>query len=116
MATVTLVIVPFKICVANKREQLKVEVEVVDVAALSSPTYIPPCGSPSCINAFSNGPLVVCCRLFDDLTNADVDVTQISESSCSDQQSTWEDSQNKGKSMITVRTPLFLLLYRPRDH
>ena len=38
---------------------------------------------------------------------------QISVSSCSDEEATWEDSQNKGKSMTTVRVPLFLLLIRP---
>ncbi|KAI9431481.1 hypothetical protein H4582DRAFT_2132908 [Lactarius indigo] len=43
----------------------------------------PPCGGWYCAYALSKGPLVV------------------SVSSCSDQESTWEDSQNKGKSMTT---------------
>ena len=34
---------------------------------------------------------------------------QVSVSSCSDHERTWEDSQNKGKSMTTVRATLFLL-------
>ena len=56
IATITLVIVRLKIRVVNKREQINVQVELVDI---SSPICIPPCGSPSCINAFSSGPLVV---------------------------------------------------------
>jgi hypothetical protein len=89
IVTITLVIVRLKIRLVNKRKQLEVEVEIVDVdvdvdvTALSSPICIPPWGSPSCINAFSNGPLI------------------ISVSSSSDQQNTWEDSQNEGKSMTT---------------
>jgi hypothetical protein len=61
IVTITLVIVRLKIRLVNKRKQLEVEVEIVDVdvTALSSPICIPPWGSPSCINAFSNGPLIV---------------------------------------------------------
>jgi hypothetical protein len=85
IVTITLVIVRLKIRLVNKRKQLEVEVEIVDVdvTALSSPICIPPWGSPSCVSAFSNGPLI------------------ISVSSSSDQQNTWEDSQNEGKSMTT---------------
>ena len=56
IATITLVVVRFKIRVVNKREQIKVEVQLVDI---SSSICIPPCGGPSCINVFSSGPLVV---------------------------------------------------------
>ena len=56
IATITLVVVRLKIRVVNKREQINVQVELVDI---SSPICIPPCGSPSCINSFSSGPLVV---------------------------------------------------------
>jgi hypothetical protein len=65
IVTITLVIVRLKIRLVNKRKQLEVEVEIVDVdvdvdvTALSSPTCTPPWGSPSCVNAFSNGPLIV---------------------------------------------------------
>ncbi|KAH9164043.1 peptidase C14, caspase domain-containing protein [Lactarius sanguifluus] len=88
IALISLAIVRFKIRLVKKRKQvqLEVEVEVMDCVDLSSLTSIiprPPCASSSCVDAFSNGPLV------------------ISVSSCSDQQSTWEDSQNKGKSMTT---------------
>ncbi|KAH9038752.1 caspase domain-containing protein [Lactarius pseudohatsudake] len=88
IALISLAIVRFKIRLVRRRKQvqLEVEVEVLDRADLASLTSViprPPCASSSCVNAFSNGPLV------------------ISVSSCSDQQSTWEDSQNKGKSMTT---------------
>lgn len=33
-------------------------------------------------------------------------------SSCSDQETTWEDSQNKGKSMTTVRAALCTILMK----
>ena len=70
IATITLVVVRFKIRVVNKREQVKVEVELVDI---SSSICIPPCGGPSCINVFSSGPLVVR-RLSSVLTtNANID-------------------------------------------
>ncbi|KAH8989865.1 caspase domain-containing protein [Lactarius hatsudake] len=86
IALISLAIVRFKIRLVKKRKQvqLEVEVEVLDCVDLSSLTGVilrPPCPGSSCIDAFSNGPLV------------------ISVSSCSDQQSTWEDSLNKGKSM-----------------
>ncbi|KAH9059170.1 caspase domain-containing protein [Lactarius vividus] len=90
IALISLAIVRFKIRLVRKRKQVQLEVEVeveaMDYVDLSSVTSIVPrplCASSSCVNAFSNGPLV------------------ISVSSCSDQQSTWEDSQNKGKSMTT---------------
>jgi hypothetical protein len=56
-----------------------------DSTTLRSPGCIPrpPCGGLYCAYALLNGPLV------------------ISVSSCSDQETTWEDSQNKGKSMTT---------------
>ena len=41
---------------------------------------------------------------------------QISVSSCSDEEATWEDSQNKGKSMTTVRVALFRFLIKPYVH
>ena len=70
IATITLVVVRFKIRVVNKREQVKVEVQLVDI---SSSICIPPCGGPSCINVFSSGPLVVR-RLSSVLTtNANID-------------------------------------------
>ncbi|KAF8264266.1 caspase domain-containing protein [Lactarius quietus] len=52
---------------------------------LPSPGCIPrpPCGGWYCAYALLNGPLV------------------ISVSSCSDEEATWEDGQNKGKSMTT---------------
>ena len=59
IATITPVLVRFKILFVNQREQVKVEVELVDIAALPSSTCTTPCGCPSCINAFPNDPLVV---------------------------------------------------------
>ena len=50
----------------------------------------------------------VCCRLIDDTCTI-----QISVSSFSDEEATWEDSQNQGKSMTTIRVALFLLLIKP---
>ncbi|KAI9438820.1 caspase domain-containing protein [Lactarius indigo] len=88
IALVSLAIVRFKIRLVKKRKQVQIEVEVevldrIDLSSLTSIIPRQPCARSSCVNAFSNGPLV------------------ISVSSCSDQQSTWEDSQNKGKSMTT---------------
>ncbi|KAF8258285.1 caspase domain-containing protein [Lactarius quietus] len=88
---ITLVIVRLKIRLVNRRKRVEVEVEVevvgrvdLQIATLPSPMIcIPPWGNPSCVNALSNGPFI------------------ISVSSCSDQQSAWEDSLNKGKSMTT---------------
>ena len=90
-------------------------VNEADGAAPGTPDPIiprPPCGGWYCSYTLLNGPLVVCmtsltvfCCLIDD-TGA----TQISVASCSDNESTWEDTQNNGQSMTTVRAALFLLL------
>jgi hypothetical protein len=72
-----------------KRLKIEVEVEVVgrggDRATLTRPVCVsrPRCGGSYCAYALLHGPLV------------------ISVSSCSDQQSAWEDSQSKLKSMTT---------------
>jgi len=60
-------------------------VDVSDDDAPPTPGTIPrpPCGGWYCAYALLNGPLVV------------------SVSSCADEETTWEDSQNKGKSMTT---------------
>ncbi|KAH8989873.1 caspase domain-containing protein [Lactarius hatsudake] len=80
-----LAVARFKLCLAKKLKQVEVEAEVsdsADGATLTTPAGVrrPPCGE-YCAYALSNGPLV------------------ISLSSCSDQQSTWEDSQRKVKNM-----------------
>jgi len=67
VATIMLAIVRFKVRLVKKRKQVKAEVEVevvdcVDHAALPpSPASFPrpPCGGPFCVNAFSNGAIVV---------------------------------------------------------
>lgn len=83
--TAALAVARFKLRLAKRSKQVEVEVEVADGAdgaTLTTPAGVrrPPCGG-YCAYALSNGPLV------------------ISLSSCSDQQSTWEDSQRKVKNM-----------------
>ncbi|KAH9059176.1 caspase domain-containing protein [Lactarius vividus] len=80
VVTAALVIVRLRTRLARKKQ-----VPDVDDVTPRTPGIIPrpPCGGWYCAYALSNGPLVV------------------SVSSCSDQESTWEDSQNKGKSMTT---------------
>lgn len=96
----------------------KKAVDDSDDAASGTPDTIiprPPCGGWYCAYALLNGPLVVCMRslaIFCCLLD-DTGAIQISVSSCSDQETTWEDSQNKGKSMTTVRAALFLLFNQP---
>ncbi|KAF8258455.1 caspase domain-containing protein [Lactarius quietus] len=74
----------------KKRKQVKVDPELgtmdcVYHPVMPSPSSIPrpPCCSSSCVNASSSNPLV------------------ISVSSCSDQQSMWEDGLNRGNSLTT---------------
>ncbi|KAH9160138.1 caspase domain-containing protein [Lactarius sanguifluus] len=84
--TAALAVARFKLCLANRLKQVEVEVSGgADGATLTTPTGVrrPPCGE-CCAYALSNGPLV------------------ISLSSCSDQQSTWEDRQRKVKNMTAV--------------
>ncbi|KAH9038757.1 caspase domain-containing protein [Lactarius pseudohatsudake] len=83
--TAALAVARFKLRLAKKLKQVEVEAEVpnsADGTTLTTPAGVrrPPCGE-YCAYALSNGPLV------------------ISLSSCSDQQSTWEDSQRKVKNM-----------------
>lgn len=86
--TAALAVARFKLRLAKRLKQVEVEVEVADAtgahrAAVTAPASVrrPPCGGWYCAYALSNGPLVV------------------SLSSCSDQQSTYEDSEDMGKSM-----------------
>ncbi|KAI9445812.1 caspase domain-containing protein [Lactarius psammicola] len=78
--TAALAIVRLKTRLANKQKQVAGDTgDVTPRTPGSIPR--PPCGGWYCAYALSNGPLVV------------------SVSSCSDHERTWEDSQNKGKSM-----------------
>lgn len=79
---IVLAAVRFKLSLTKKRKRFEV-VDGVDHATLSVPDSIqpPPCSGWYTAYALSNGPLV------------------ISLSSCSDQESTWEESQSVGKSM-----------------
>ncbi|KAF8258293.1 caspase domain-containing protein [Lactarius quietus] len=84
--TAALAIVRFRIRLAKKKKQGADSDDSDDSdTTLVSPGCVPrpPCGGWYCAYALLNGPLV------------------ISVSSCSDEEATWEDSQNKGKSMTT---------------
>lgn len=82
VVTVALAIVRLRTRLAKTQKQAS---DDTDDATPRTPGSIPrpPCGGWYCAYALSNGPLV------------------ISVSSCSDEESTWEDSHNKGKSMTT---------------
>jgi hypothetical protein len=90
--TAALAVVRLKLRLAKRlKVEVKVEIGVEIVgsgdtrATLATPVCVlrPRCGGSYCAYALLNGPLV------------------ISVSSCSDQQSAWEDSQSKLKSMTT---------------
>ncbi|KAI9436822.1 caspase domain-containing protein [Lactarius psammicola] len=84
--TAALAVARFKLRLAKRLKQVEVEVaNGADDATPMTPDSVrrPPCGGQYCAYALCNGPLV------------------ISLSSCSDQQSTWEDSQRKVKNMTT---------------
>ncbi|KAF8258288.1 caspase domain-containing protein [Lactarius quietus] len=90
IAMITFAILRFMVRLVKKRKQVKVDPELgtmdcVDHPVMPSLSSIPrpPCCSSSCVNASSSNPLV------------------ISVSSCSDQQSMWEDGLNRGNSLTT---------------
>ena len=112
-----LAIVRFRIRLKKKKKE-QVTDDSSDDSTLPSPGCIPrpPCGGWYCAYALLNGPLVVCHYFPFSVARLMIDDTcmiQISVSSCSDEEATWEDSQNKGKSMTTVRVALFLFLIEP---